>query len=39
MERMEARDPRPDPVGRSVVVEPRGASALSVRVGVMGGAP
>lgn len=36
MGRMEARDPRPDPVGRSVAVEPRDAS---VRVGVMGGAP
>ena len=39
MGRMEARDPRPDPVGRSLVVEPRAASALSVRFGVTGGAP
>ena len=39
MGRMEAGSPRPDPVGRSLVVEPRAASALSVRVGVMGGAP
>lgn len=36
MGRMEAGD---HPVGRSVVVEPRGASALSVRFGVMAGSP
>ena len=36
MGRMEAGSPRPDPVGRSVVMEPRDASA---RFGVMGGAP
>ena len=39
MGRMEAGIPRPDPVGRSVVVEPRDASALSVRFGVMAGSP